>query len=182
MKRTTKKLSGVGLQLFLERFYAGYTTIDDASAGQLVKDGCRTFASVRVRRTAWHEASRRRTGPLAVAATPAARPEVIERAGEASAPPAVPASALEGGDAIPKGAFDPYAIGLIPTYQREGPDGLLVKLKNVTSVENLRKMARSQQLSLPADLRHADAPIDEVRGGIVAAVGKRIADRRAAAG
>jgi hypothetical protein len=79
-------------------------------------------------------------------------------------------------------AFDPYAIGLIPTFQREGAEGLLSKLISVSSIDNLRKMARSQQISLPTELRGADAEIEAIRAAIVAAVEKRIADRRAAAG
>ena len=79
-------------------------------------------------------------------------------------------------------AFDPYAFGLLPTYQREGASGLLAKLASITSMDNLRKMARAQQVSLPAELRSPDADIDAVRTAIVEAVGKRIANRRAAAG
>ena len=189
MKRTTKKLFGIGLELFLRRFYASYSGIDDALAAQLSKDGAETFASVRVRRVAWRDwrgrqafgrpeaLGRRLVGvPRSASATAAVKhnpeptPVDVATAAEAALP------------AVDAAAFDPYAIGLIPTYQREGADGLMAKLAAIASIDNLRKMARSQQVALPAELRGPDADIDAIRGAIVAAVGKRIADRRAAAG
>ena len=56
------------------------------------------------------------------------------------------------------------------------------RLAEVSSPEHLRKMARAQQVALPADLRKAGADADAIREAIVKAVAKRIADRRAAAG
>ena len=102
--------------------------------------------------------------------TPAARPK--------PATPAIAAPIEIQNDA----PFDPYAIGLVPIYQREGAEGLSEKLAAIGSLDNLRKMARSQQVALPAELRGSDADIEAVRAAIVSAVGKRIANRRAAAG
>lgn len=192
MKRTTKKLSGVGLELFLRRFYAGYPALDDAAVRQLAKDSARAFASVRIRRIAWQDWRRGAQGatlvlrhspqPSSVDGKPGTDDSLVEPAVKIAATPTPspqPTAPLPVPDDTP---FDPYVIGLIPTFQREGPDGLLLKLETISSPENLRKMARSQQVSLPADLRKADAAIDDIRAAIVAAVGKRIADRRAAAG
>jgi hypothetical protein len=82
----------------------------------------------------------------------------------------------------PVASFDPYIFGLVPVYQRQGPDGLLERLGEIKRVDHLRKMARAQQIVLPAELRSGDVPAEAIRSGIVIAVGKRIADRRAAAG
>ncbi len=184
MKGTTKKLSGIGLDLFLRRHYASYPEIDDALARKLSEDGVKTFASARVRRAAWRDWLSGNT-----AAKPALTREV-ESPPPATEPPPIaepaakpPPVAVVVPPADTEAApFDPYAIGLIPTYQREGADGLAAKLADVESLDNLRKMARSQQVALPADLRGADADIGAVRTAIVSAVGKRIANRRAAAG
>ena len=195
MKRTTKKLSGIGLELFLERFYAAHPSIGKQLAQKLAKESGKAFASVRVRRTAWHDWRRPRHAHITSAEQQGAEAHEAHEAAPSNTPiePHSPArwpikagddvqpAALEGAQPAP-GHFDPYSIGLIPTYQREGPEGLLAKLAEINSADNLRKLARSQQISLPADLRSAEAALDDIRSAIVAAVGKRIADRRAAAG
>ncbi|MGI9476556.1 MAG: hypothetical protein ACR2PI_07615 [Hyphomicrobiaceae bacterium] len=184
MKRTTKKLSGIGLELFLRRFYGTYSEIDDKLARQLSKDGANTFASVRVRRVAWRDwrpQPRSANGTLpAPPGTPEA-PSVAKPPAAATPKPAAPTRA-ESGTIADDAAFDPYAIGLVPVYQREGAEGLSEKLAAIGSLDNLRKMARSQQIALPSELRGSDADIEAVRAAIVNAVGKRIANRRAAAG
>lgn len=178
MKRTTKKLSGIGLELFLRRYFAGYQGIDDSFARQLAEDGVKTFSSVRVRRVAWCTWRRQQASPKAGTSSSQAAALTAQSATkpEASQPAPAPTPVS---DAAP---FDAYEIGLIPTFQREGAEGLLTKLASVTSTDNLRKMARVQQIALPAELRTPDADINAVRSAIVEAVGKRIANRRAAAG
>ena len=181
MKRTTKKLSGIGLKLFLQRFYGSYAGIDEALAQQLSEDGAKTFASVRLRRLAWRDgqsaprSGKDRTTPATSLPPPAAQTDPQPTPAAAPAQPATPQT---GGDA----PFDPYAIGLVPVYQREGPEGLGAKLATIASLTNLRKMARMQQVALPAELRGDDADIEAVRAAIISAVAKRIANRRAAAG
>ncbi|MFT5511022.1 MAG: hypothetical protein ACI89J_004122 [Hyphomicrobiaceae bacterium] len=173
MKRTTKKLSGIGLELFLRRFYASYSGVDDTLARRLSKDSAKTFTSVRVRHIAWRDWRPKHHAVPAVDINPA---PIDAPTTQPSKPQ--PSTTAENADT----PFDPYAIGLIPIYQREGPEGLGAKLAGITSLDNLRKMARSQQIALPAELRGADVDIDAVRSAIIAAVGKRIANRRAAAG
>lgn len=182
MKRTTKKLSGIGLELFLRRYFASYSGVDEKLARRLSQDGAKTFASVRIRRMAWHDWRRR---PTATDTTEGSAKNETPPPAKVAAKP-VPARAAKPAPAAATAdtgaAFDPYAIGLIPTYQREGADGLGARLAEITSLANLRKMARSQQIALPAELRGEEANIDDVRTAIVDAVGKRIANRRAAAG
>lgn len=78
--------------------------------------------------------------------------------------------------------FDAYAIGLVPTFQREGRDGLIAKLGTIASVEQLRAMAKAQQIVLPQELRTGPVTPEALRTAVADAVAKRIADRRAAAG
>lgn len=195
MKRTTKKLSGIGLELFLRRFYGTYSEIDEQLADQLSKDGAKTFASLRVRRVAWRDwrpdrkaVNQKPPSPSAEEPTKKAksaakpsRPARPVAAAPVTSPTASPATAAPA-PSDTEAPFDPYAIGLVPIYQREGAEGLSEKLAAIGSLDNLRKMARSQQVALPAELRGQDADIEAVRTAIVSAVGKRIANRRAAAG
>ncbi len=83
---------------------------------------------------------------------------------------------------VPGAAFDAYAFGLVPTFQREGRQGLIGKLEAVENIDQLRQMAKAQQIVLPQELRSGDVALDVVRGAIADAVAKRIADRKAAAG
>ncbi|MGF1650570.1 MAG: hypothetical protein ACFCUN_08965 [Hyphomicrobiaceae bacterium] len=79
------------------------------------------------------------------------------------------------------GSFDPYAFGLVPTFQKQGRDAVSDRLAEITDVGHLKAMARAQQIALPASVRRGSPTPDEVRLAILDAVEKRIADRRAAA-
>ena len=61
-------------------------------------------------------------------------------------------------------------------------EGLIEKLSTVGRADHLRKMARAQQIVLPAALRTGDIDPGELCEAITLAVEKRIANRRAAAG
>jgi hypothetical protein len=191
MKRTTKKLTGKPLEQFLRRFFLSQPDIDEKTADALARAGRDAFASARV--TA--PALARRRHPLKRSSRPATRGDVVTKASSAAAPeektPAPAATSNAAATAPPASPdtgtetaapFDPYSIGLVPTFQREGADGLLTKLAEISSPDQLRKMARAQQVALPADLRRPEAQAAPIREAIVKAVAKRIADRRAAAG
>ena len=90
----------------------------------------------------------------------------------------VPPAAVPMPAARVEAPFDPYAIGLVPIHQREGANGLLQRLAGIALVDQLRQLARAQNIILPSELRSGDASLDVVRSAIVAAVGRRIADRR----
>lgn len=188
MRRTTKKLSGPSLERFLRRFFKGQPGVDAAQADRLAASAKRTFSMVRVRAASGGSA-----------AGEDVRAPATEDAGQRGASSvsdkfARVASALSESrqTASPRDAsgtpapepkpFDPYAFGLVPTFQRQGADGLLRMLATVDDVGDLRKLARAQQIVLPLELRSGEADADDVRRGILAAVEKRIADRRAAAG
>lgn len=73
--------------------------------------------------------------------------------------------------------FDPYAIGAVVTLHRLGPEGLLTRLCEIESVDNLKRLGEAQNLCLPKGLDTAD----EVRLAIVTCAEQRLSERRAAA-
>ena len=177
--KAAKKLSGPSLNRFFKRFFQAQPGIDAQTAERLTDISVRTFSSVRIRRIVWrqvHGSAQRRSvrrAPEATAANPA----------PATAPDSEPENVMPAAlEQAPVAAFDPYGFGLVPVFQREGRDGLLTKLAGIESTDNLRKMARAQQIALPAELRSGDIALDTLREAIAAAVEKRIANRRAAAG
>ncbi len=172
MSKPKRKLSGLSLHRFFRRFFRAQPELDRQLAETLASRATRTLTSVslsRAARTSFTQQPRSRARDPAPAKNPAPQPDPV--AVDTSEPvPAKPAG------------FDPYAFGLVPIYQREGRDGLLARLSEVKTAENLRRMARAQQIALPADLRKGDIGLDVLRDAIAKAVQKRIADRRAAAG
>ncbi len=158
-KPATKKLAGPALDRYLRRFFTAEPGLPMTLAQSLAARANATFSSLRVRALPTAEVS---AASLPTAPAPADS--------EPPAPFAPPAS------------FDPYAIGLVPTFQREGRDGLIAKLASIMTADQLRKMARAQQVVLPDALRQGDVEAPALRAAIADAVAKRIADRKAAAG
>ena len=175
MKDNTLKLSGHSKDRFLERFFAEEAGLDPDAAKRLVARGKATFTSLRVRKIAVYPA--RKPAKVAVQVQPRAATRPASTVPPSSASPA---------EALPpapsSAAFDAYAFGLVPTFQREGRAGLIGKLEAVGNVDHLRQMAKAQQIVLPKELRSGNVALDVVRGAIADAVAKRIADRKAAAG
>ena len=156
MKRTTKKLAGKSLEQFLKRFFLSQPEIDAKTAAALARAGQDAFSSVRVKALSLARCRR----PLPTTASsqpstgPATSPPPPPLPGRSPRPPAAipqqPASSDgENGETAP---FDPYAIGLVPTFQREGADGLMTRLAEITAPDQLRKMARAQQVALPCGI------------------------------
>ncbi|MEM1371597.1 MAG: hypothetical protein AAGG72_05135 [Pseudomonadota bacterium] len=105
--------------------------------------------------------------------------EITPDAAESSL--AAPASSVAAEPAAPDPAFDPYAFGLVPTFQRDGADGLLTRLAAIAAPADLKAMAKAQQIVLSRELRTGTPSADELREAIVDAVARRVADRRSAA-
>jgi hypothetical protein len=171
MKRTTVRLSGHSKDRFLERFFSEEAGLDPEVAARLAARSKKTFAGLIVRKAA---VMRRRRVRVA-GASPEKSNLQLPRSEVVTAAQAHAAG-------IPTADFDPYAFGLVPVYQREGREGLLAKLGSIECLDQLRQMAKAQQIVLPQSLRMGDAALDSVRVAIAEAVAKRIADRRAAAG
>ena len=91
-----------------------------------------------------------------------------------------PSSALP---ATPPIAFDPYAFAIEAILIKQGEAALAERLELVTETGHLRALARAQRISLdPEVAADPDAAPSVLRQAILRGAGKRLADRRAAAG
>lgn len=174
MSAKTKQLSGHAKDRFLEQLIADESGLPADAALRLTARARAVISGVRVRRDEGIDLRPARGKKSAGGEKPEASGAVAPDRTSAAAAPAV---------AAPKTTqpFDPYVFGLVPVYQREGRDGLATKLMTVGDVGQLRLMAQKQQIALPASIRAGDVAADEVRAAIIAAVEKRVADRKAAA-
>jgi hypothetical protein len=170
MKATTRKISGPAMERLFRRVIAD-SGVDGAVAYRLARQLALIVSSARVRRMPLRDLSRTRTEP-------ASRAPAFESSGATALDAAVPTPQATSG---PAARFDPYVFGLVPVFQREGRDGLLRRLSDIEQSDHLRAMAKAQQIALEPALRVAEASAADVRIGIVQAVEKRVADRRAAA-
>lgn len=196
MTRATKQLSGAGKDRFFKHFFDEENSLEPEVAKKLAEKSAKTFSSVRVRGAAFD--AQRAAEAKAGKARPAAKPEppkkskpakiertpvTSERAEAASlSEPELAQTTPPPAPAEPAAPFDAYSIGLVPTCQREGPEGLMAKLADIASTDNLREMARLQRIVIPSELRKGEAEPQAVREAIVSAVAKSIADKKTAAG
>jgi hypothetical protein len=73
--------------------------------------------------------------------------------------------------------FNPYLFSALVALAKHGRDGLMSRLNEIESTENLRAFAEAQHVPVDGSLDHAD----DIRTAIVAGVERRLADRKAAA-
>ena len=98
-------------------------------------------------------------------------------------PPAAPATGPSSGAKSKAGqppdapAFDPYLFSVVVVLAKTGRDGLLKRLAEIKSADNLRALAEAQHLAIASNLKKTD----ELRKAIVSATEQRLADRKAAA-
>lgn len=74
-------------------------------------------------------------------------------------------------------AFDPFTPNVIVVLRVSGREQVLAALGRISAADNLKLLAREQQLGIDPDLDG----LDELRAAIVASAERRIANRRAAA-
>ncbi len=74
-------------------------------------------------------------------------------------------------------AFDPYIFSLMVVLSRTGRDGLMKRLAEIKSADNLKALGEAQHLAINPSLKKPD----ELRKAIVSATEQRLADRKAAA-
>jgi hypothetical protein len=74
-------------------------------------------------------------------------------------------------------AFNPYLFSAIVVLAKFGRDGLLKRLQEIKSAENLRTFAEAQHVAIGPKLKRPE----DIRKAIVAAAEQRLADRKAAA-
>jgi hypothetical protein len=140
-------------------------------------DKMRSFFSAYIRReTSLDDASAER---LATALTKAVNRMLVWEMPEDGAPaaaaetPAVAATAAKA-KAEP---FNPYRFSALVVLAKQGRSGLLKRLQEIKSAENLRAFAEAQHVPVDAKVKK----MDDIRKSIVAAVEQRLADRKAAA-
>jgi len=73
--------------------------------------------------------------------------------------------------------FDPYAFSAVVVLTKTGKDGLLKRLADIKTAENLKALAEAQHLAIDRNLKK----VDDLRKAIAAATEQRLADRKAAA-
>jgi cobalamin biosynthesis Mg chelatase CobN len=73
--------------------------------------------------------------------------------------------------------FNPYQFSAIVVLAKSGSDGLLQRLREIKSAENLRAFAEAQHVSVGTKSKRPE----DIRKAIVAAAEQRLADRKAAA-
>lgn len=74
-------------------------------------------------------------------------------------------------------AFDPFTPNVVVVLRLSGREQALAALGQITAADNLKLLAREQQLGIDPAL----AGVDELRAAILTAAERRIANRRAAA-
>jgi hypothetical protein len=73
--------------------------------------------------------------------------------------------------------FNPYLFSVIVVLAKQGRDGLMKRLQEIKSAENLRAFAEAQHVPIAPSVKR----VDDIRKAIVAAAEQRLADRKAAA-
>jgi hypothetical protein len=73
--------------------------------------------------------------------------------------------------------FNPYRFSALVVLAKQGRGGLLKRLQEIKSAENLRAFAEAQHVPVDAKVKK----MDDIRKAIIAAVEQRLADRKAAA-
>jgi hypothetical protein len=134
-------------------------------------DRMRAFFRAHIRReTSLNDAEAER---LANALTAAVNRMLVWNAdvSEAGPPPAAAAPAA------PRAAFNPFQFSALVALAKSGRDGLLKRLADIRSADELKTFAEAQHLAIDGSLKKPD----ELRKAIVAATEQRLADRKAAA-
>ncbi len=170
MTKRTRALSGASQDAYFRRLFRSHSSLTPEERDKIVQLLRREIAQLRLRRKQREgdtEAAREAipTKPAPVAETAPARPADVEPA--PAAPRTEPATA----------PFDPFSINVVVLLRTGGREGLLGALESIDSADNLRLLAREQRLSVGADLT---SPA-ELRGAIVQAAERRVANRIAAA-
>lgn len=100
-----------------------------------------------------------------------------ESEADASTHPA-PAAPQLPPELLPKAeAFNPYLFSVIVVLTRQGPDGLLKRLQDIKTAENLLAFAHAQHVPVDPSIEKPE----DIRKAIVEAAQRRLADRKAAA-
>jgi hypothetical protein len=92
-------------------------------------------------------------------------------------PAAATAGSKPPGLPSPERSFDPYLFGAVAVLMREGRGRLCARLQEIRTIDDLRHLARAQNLSIPSGVSR----IDEMRLALLESAERRVAHRRASA-
>lgn len=157
MTRRTKALSGASQDAYFRRVLKTHPGISDDARERIVRRLRKEVSLLRVRTAAEPE-----TGAVPAGADAEAAPPIVSPAP----------------DAVPAEPFDPFVVNVVVVLRTAGREAALAALTQIGDCENLRRLAREQQLGVGTEL----ASTAELSAAIVAAAERRIANRRAAAG
>ena len=151
MTKGTQLWPGDRMRAFFRAHIRRETSLDDAAAEKL------------------SEALSKAVNRMLVWDTPAAEPVTPPATSKSKSKSA----ALE--DDAPR--FDPYAFSVMVVLAKTGRDGLLKRLADIKSADNLKALAEAQHLAIDRALKKPE----ELRKAIARATEQRLADRKAAA-
>lgn len=174
-KKTTRKLTGIAKERFFDivppeeakKIVTSLRVRNDAYPVS------RALQKTRVSKPVARKPARKTVKEPAAAAPEPAAPT------PAASPPPPAASAPPEPSAETSDGFDAFQFGLVPVFKREGADGLREKLNSVETTDQLREMAKAQQIILPRDIRRGEVDAETVRTAILEAVEQRVTDRKA---
>ncbi|MDX2158455.1 MAG: hypothetical protein SFW09_18300 [Hyphomicrobiaceae bacterium] len=155
MAKSTKALSGAAKDAYLKRTIRAEGELPEPVRDRLTERLQSEIATVSLR-------------AAAVGDPPAAETEPVE---------AIRVGVVHARCAADAPEFDPYSPNVVVAIRTRGREAVLDQLGRIEDVDNLRLLAREQQLGIASDLSRPD----EIRAAIVAAAERRIANRRAAA-
>lgn len=164
MTRKTKALSGASQDAYFRRVLKTYPGVSEEARERIVRQLRREIAQLRVRPAAREEAREALEEGARTAPSPAHPPPMAARE-TAPAPGA-------------GSAFDPFAVNVVVLLRTRGRAAAIEALNAIGDAENLKTLAREQQLGVGTGL----SSTADLSAAIVAAAERRIANRRAAAG
>ena len=163
MTKGTQLWPGDRMRSFFRAHIRRETSLDDAAADKLSE----ALTKAVNRMLVWDRPADAPGGEMI--ATPAV---ATKAKGKAALSAEAPATASQ-----PAAAFDPYTFSVIVALAKSGRDGLMKRLAEIKSADNLKKLAEAQHLAVNPALKKPD----ELRKAIIAATEQRLADRKAAA-
>ena len=174
---------GNSMRAFYRRHIVRETSLDAAATERLVE----ALTKATNRMLVWDMPQEVKSLP-AVPAAPAPAPAAVavptkadkktpEKGKPSKATKAEPLAPAPVPAPEPEKPFDPYAFSAMVVLAKQGKDALVRRFAEITSVENLKKLADAQHLGFDRSL----TKIDDVRKALLAATEQRLADRRAAA-
>jgi len=107
---------------------------------------------------------------------PPTTPDALN-SGNARGPIPIPDAPSEKSGAHVADPFNPFTFSVIVVLAKHGREGLLRRLQDIKSAENLRALAEAQHVPIDSKLKRPE----DIRKAIIAAAEQRLEDRKAAA-